>query len=1306
MWFSFAVFATLLLLPASALLPPPRGPTTTAVSFHAVQLTARDLEPLEVVAAGPPPLNTIQRRQAHIVTVWRAVVSSSSPSVPPLEGSRSAAQPRDVTAQVFVMARGSAASASGARANGPIIECGAASATRVYVEAWEQDGVDFGATGLLREAALLARSPQRACHSTAAKEVQALEEMLLLVPSEDEGTDGVHGHSWEGCHVRWDGQTLHTSESVTWPAGSDCAQMDYATSPSSESPPPPPPPPLPPPPPPPAPPAAGPAAARLPYTRKLPDATVISRVLEQAVLSAFALQHGDHTGHGTHDHAPTINVSHLQAFLDREYQVRRDLRQEGEEEGEEEVEGAEEYPDLVELARRTPNITIDTVTSSSPAAFTPQAATDHRRTTSALRRRHLLQTKRTATAKILGKARAPLATTTETSSTHTREKRLMDITGDMSHKERQTLALLAGDVQRKHNARDAYLMTGAFSRSLPSLLEETALSFSGTHDMSHNELLAHHSRAVAVMFIEANARVTSLLNVGVQAKEVFAMVVDKIMQMLPEILIILISLLLKIPLTWLISMVLSASMPFALISPKFSFNLKFPGVKFKYGARKKCDCHKFPDQKLRFRETSAAGDNATITTTGVQHRVNNTRDFRVPWSCPPTYGGAGCSVALAPAMCDIVGAGHVKAFGRSTVEKERGAASAQPGPTFTTHQAWGDYVLAGHQNALSEEIHGRMVAAHGYGNAGNAASSAMNAVSIRTGGGTRVSIENQGGILKVFDANCTQILGQEEKEDSEDAGTVTRRGYHVETRDSGKAIVLTTRAETRIMVHRSAFNEGWVNAFFIVPVPPSSSSLGGNGGETGAPLAGLCGDGSAGGSDGGSAGGGSSSENTRRPTAANFKSDASGKQFFCTPPPPLPSGDTASANATSLPEQVFDAVSAVQNCARIDEPIAQAHCVEDLMIAGVDASTRMRLLTASVAEARQRREAQTDLRTVARVVEELHSLHNGDSGRDAEDVTPSHLRGVLSAHASHAEHMTFLQEASDHFSKTMGMRQREVLASVEAAYAEERCRGMCAADSAGDAGVDAEGADTGAKAGSSSSSSSSSKEAAEEAANTLAKPAAQETVLAETSSAASVRSRASVGQPGNDPIMMYQSESREEIRKVTESELVPRIADVLVEGLNRQIPGMRNEVYRGVAQDTSPAMLERLTEMLVESLTGPLTRTLVRDSTTYLASSLTGGLTQSLASTMTHALKRSPKDDYYCALCKSHSLYCSQCRRSAVAAYNDDYYVAYYAAYYSTYASRYYSGPLKDVWLEQAWGEGPEPVVGEAGEEKMGVEKK
>ena len=71
------------------------------------------------------------------------------------------------------------------------------------------------------------------------------------------------------------------------------------------------------------------------------------------------------------------------------------------------------------------------------------------------------------------------------------------------------------------------------------------------------------------------------------------------------------------------------------------------------------------------------------------------------------------------------------------------------------------------------------------------------------------------------------------------------------------------------------------------------------------------------------------------------------------------------------------------------------------------------------------------------------------------------------------------------------------------------------------------------------------------------------------------------------------------------------------------MPGMRNEIYRGVAQDASPALLARLTESLVKHLTGAYYAR-VRDST-YMSSSLTGGLTHSLASTITHALKRSQK---------------------------------------------------------------------------------
>ena len=136
------------------------------------------------------------------------------------------------------------------------------------------------------------------------------------------------------------------------------------------------------------------------------------------------------------------------------------------------------------------------------------------------------------------------------------------------------------------------------------------------------------------------------------------------------------------------------------------------------------------------------------------HKNQNTRDFNVPWLCPPTYGGLDCSVPLSPAMCDIVGAGHVNTFGR---EQDTYASTDQV-KSFTMHQAWGDYLLVGHQNALPEEVHGRMVAAVNYGKQGNDASSALDAVSIRTSDGERLSIENQDGELKVFDSNCTQVL--------------------------------------------------------------------------------------------------------------------------------------------------------------------------------------------------------------------------------------------------------------------------------------------------------------------------------------------------------------------------------------------------------------------------------------------------------------------------------------------------------------------------------------------------------------------
>ena len=69
--------------------------------------------------------------------------------------------------------------------------------------------------------------------------------------------------------------------------------------------------------------------------------------------------------------------------------------------------------------------------------------------------------------------------------------------------------------------------------------------------------------------------------------------------------------------------------------------------------------------------------------------------------------------------------------------------------------------------------------------------------------------------------------------------------------------------------------------------------------------------------------------------------------------------------------------------------------------------------------------------------------------------------------------------------------------------------------------------------------------------------------------------------------------------------------------------------------------------------------------------------------TVTHALTRKPKADYYCHYCMSHQLYCDMCRQQHVAEYKQDHYVSYYAAYYAKYYAYYYGGAFADAATDE-----------------------
>ena len=72
-------------------------------------------------------------------------------------------------------------------------------------------------------------------------------------------------------------------------------------------------------------------------------------------------------------------------------------------------------------------------------------------------------------------------------------------------------------------------------------------------------------RDIWMTFIETNMKIKTMADAGVQTKELYAMVVDKIGNLMPEILTQLISSLIKIPLVTLIGQLLSALLPDALM---------------------------------------------------------------------------------------------------------------------------------------------------------------------------------------------------------------------------------------------------------------------------------------------------------------------------------------------------------------------------------------------------------------------------------------------------------------------------------------------------------------------------------------------------------------------------------------------------------------------------------------------------------------------------------------------------------------------------------------------------------------------
>jgi hypothetical protein len=178
--------------------------------------------------------------------------------------------------------------------------------------------------------------------------------------------------------------------------------------------------------------------------------------------------------------------------------------------------------------------------------------------------------------------------------------------------------------------------------------------------------------------------------------------------------------------------------------------------------------------------------------------------------------------------------------------------------------------------------------------------------------------------------------------------------------------------------------------------------------------------------------------------------------------------------------------------------------------------------------------------------------------------------------------------------------------------------------------------------------------------------------------------------PGNGggsnggPIAKIEPKVRDDVVEGLLSNCMPALQEKLAAKIINLWPTVKYSVYRGSVRGLSQSLTKSITNSLVDALLKKLFHGLTKHTTRELTTRLTIGLTHSLSSTITHALSRSPKDDYYCQYCQTHSLYCQLCAAATTREYELDYHVSYYSTYYSTYYSRFFGTIIADYMSSHA----------------------
>jgi len=144
------------------------------------------------------------------------------------------------------------------------------------------------------------------------------------------------------------------------------------------------------------------------------------------------------------------------------------------------------------------------------------------------------------------------------------------------------------------------------------------------------------------------------------------------------------------------------------------------------------------------------------------------------------------------------------------------------------------------------------------------------------------------------------------------------------------------------------------------------------------------------------------------------------------------------------------------------------------------------------------------------------------------------------------------------------------------------------------------------------------------------------------------------------------------------------LSDALWKALKIKLEdSIANSVSRQTVRSLNFILTESLSHTVSRMIVEMTSKTLTRSMAKITNQMLIPSLTQSVGMTVTHALTRNPKSDYYCHYCIKNNLYCDLCRAETTENYNMDWNIAYYAKYYGSYFTYYYGNYFVDVTTDE-----------------------